>query len=127
MFTVEDFVLMTHQPSEARPVLGAQAMELRSRFALAQDFVSVDPVPGDLVQEKRGLGVKIMPYRKIELMIVWRYLDLTDWTDRLLVRKWMKEVGGDKYDCLTAEMTDDGTSLVFRPNQLSHLELWRES
>lgn len=91
----------------------AQSMELRDRYDRAHQPCSVKV--GDLCQEKRGLRTLIME----PVLILWRWLNLTDQQDMAYVAHAQKHRNASSLDCVVAFVDDDGDLL------LSAHESWR--
>lgn len=112
-------------PSRPHPV--AQRMELPLRFqryhATGKRFV-----PGvDFVREKRGLGYTEKEFSTDLVRLFWRYLVPADPVDMVIITDFLNAVHMSTVDCLVAEMTMDGSSIVIIPHDTRMLELDNEN
>lgn len=94
----------------SRPHPEAQRMELRDRWLRAQE--RYDFMPGDLVQQKRGLGV--VRDQERHQLIFWRWLDCERYLDRTMVHIARdRAVATPDMDCFCAMLDDAGSTLLF--------------
>ena len=103
-----------------RPHVDAQRMELTERFANYQQRQHL--VPGTFVEEKHGLGYLVADSRPRCILMLWRMLDLTSFTDQDLVRQWRKQHHIDMPDCVIAMVQDDGSDIITMLHELRRLK-----
>jgi hypothetical protein len=107
----------TGRKRETHPVHPeAQSMELRDRYMRAQ--VKADLKPGDLCREKAGIGMLV----HAPILILWRWLDMKDRQDRLIVKDWIENHHTNRIDCMVAFLSDDGRDMVIMPHELGRLK-----
>src|SRR6185437_13553982 len=105
----------------ARPVAEAQVDELRRRFA-ATHAGPTDLRYGDVVREKRGVGMVTLDVRDTLPLLLWRPLDRTDPIDLDIIRAGLHNCV-DRFDCLVG-MIHTGGTVEFRAHCLAYLEPW---
>lgn len=107
------------QKVPSRPVLEAQEMELKARFALYNEKNKLQI--GDLVEEKQGCGVVRKESQDTIAFMLWRWLDSDDWQDRAIMEDHIHRHHVSRLDCVVAYVTDDGFGLQFLPHDSNAL------
>ena len=118
--------MMGRKPEmKPRPLMEAQAMELRRRVAMRAE--PSDLKPGDLCVEKDGLQSVVMEMREGTLFILVRMLDFTTERDRILYRSMVQghNLADPDIDCILAGIDNDG-DLLLMLHKLSNLRRWPE-
>ena len=105
-----------------RPVAEAQRDELKIRFKRYHDDLSIPLTPGTIVKEKQGLGFRRKEYRDDYVLMYWRALSPQNPVDMLLIEDCIKHVPMATVDCIVAELTDDGSAVVFQAHDSAQLE-----
>lgn len=111
--------------TSARPLMEAQAMELRRRFALREE--PSDLKPGDLCVEKEGLERTGPHMRGATMFVLIRFLDLETRRDRMLMEATLESStpGEPDADCMVGYLDSDG-DFCGRLYKASLLRRWQE-
>jgi len=98
----------------------AQAMDLQHAWNRAQEPNTLKP--GDLAQEKEGLGIF---NDECPVVIIWRMLDVNDPEDKLIMRAYYRRHACSHVNCIVGRKIEDG-SIIFLPHELERLEPYVE-
>ncbi len=109
-------------PNKLHPI--AQRMELTERFKRYHTPENYTFTPGlEFVREKQGLGYTPRAHTKDLVRLFWRYLDQEDAVDFEIIRDFIGQAHMSRVDCLVAELTADGSSVVMLPHDTALLEV----
>lgn len=100
----------------------AQAMELRDRWGRYNQNHDPRLRPGALCREQRGMSTnRLNPL----LLMFWRWLDITDPQDRMLIKDCINDRMVDRLDCMIAYISERG-NLIIAPGESWRLEVVEE-
>lgn len=97
----------------------AQAMELRDRYKRYKRKRDSRLKPGALCREQRGMTTnRLNPL----LMMFWRWLDIKDPQDRMLIEDGINDRMINRIDCMTGYISERG-NLILVPTESWRLEV----